>query len=150
MDVPPPILTRAYQEIGAGMAQFHNAQMISMWPFPFPYAQLSLFLSAPGPAELSSVGVVTKALPEKPFVSIARTCSALELRPPKFWELSPTARWLLGAVPISLLCGCPTVESSTAFKPKTSPQRCSCTERCSRCSSQGHGGSDLARLRCPL
>ncbi|CAE7943440.1 unnamed protein product [Symbiodinium necroappetens] len=45
LDVPPPILTRAYQEIGAGMAQFHNAQMISMWPFPFPYAQLSLFLS---------------------------------------------------------------------------------------------------------
>ncbi|CAE7252974.1 unnamed protein product [Symbiodinium natans] len=45
LDIPPPILTRAYQEIGAGMAEFHNAQMISMWPFPFPYAQLSLFLS---------------------------------------------------------------------------------------------------------
>ncbi|CAE7737829.1 unnamed protein product [Symbiodinium pilosum] len=45
LSIPPPILTRVYQEIGAGMAEFHEAQMISMWPFPFPYAQLSLFLS---------------------------------------------------------------------------------------------------------
>jgi len=45
LSVPPPILTRVYQEIGAGMAEFHEAQLISMWPFPFPYAQLSLFLS---------------------------------------------------------------------------------------------------------
>ena len=44
--IPPPILTRVYQEIGAGMAEFHDAQLISMWPFPFPYAQLSLFLTA--------------------------------------------------------------------------------------------------------
>ena len=27
------------------MAEFHDAQLISMWPFPFPYAQLSLFLT---------------------------------------------------------------------------------------------------------
>ena len=45
LSIPPPILTRVYQEIGAGMAEFHDAQLISMWPFPFPYAQLSLFLT---------------------------------------------------------------------------------------------------------
>ncbi|CAJ1402463.1 unnamed protein product [Effrenium voratum] len=44
LPVPAPILTRVYQEIGAGMAEFHDAQCISMWPFPFPYAQLSMFL----------------------------------------------------------------------------------------------------------
>ena len=27
------------------MAEFHDAQLISMWPFPFPYAQLSLLLT---------------------------------------------------------------------------------------------------------
>eukprot|EP00438_Fugacium_kawagutii_P036034 Skav221504 [mRNA] locus=scaffold2743:130782:135216:- [translate_table: standard] len=45
LSIPPPILTRVYQEIGAGMGEFHDAQLISMWPFPFPYAQLSLFLT---------------------------------------------------------------------------------------------------------
>ncbi|CAK9005692.1 unnamed protein product [Durusdinium trenchii] len=45
LSIPPPILTRVYQEIGAGMAEFHDAQLISMWPFPFPYAQLSLLLT---------------------------------------------------------------------------------------------------------
>lgn len=45
LSIPPPILTRVYQEIGAGMGEFHSAQLISMWPFPFPYAQLSLFLT---------------------------------------------------------------------------------------------------------
>jgi len=41
---PPPILGRVYQEVGAGMMHYHRAQEISMWPFPFPYAQLSVFL----------------------------------------------------------------------------------------------------------
>jgi len=39
MCIPPPILTRAFQEIAAGMVHFHDAMKISNVPFPFPYAQ---------------------------------------------------------------------------------------------------------------
>mmetsp|Transcript_58441 Transcript_58441/g.128393 ORF Transcript_58441/g.128393 Transcript_58441/m.128393 type:complete len:545 (+) Transcript_58441:154-1788(+) len=37
--VPPPILSRAFQELAAGMVQFNDALKISSIPFPFPYAQ---------------------------------------------------------------------------------------------------------------
>jgi len=45
--VPPPILSRAYQELANGMVAFHECVKISDTPFPFPYAQnceLLLFL----------------------------------------------------------------------------------------------------------
>lgn len=35
--VAPPIATRAFQELNAGMIQFHKALKISECPFPFPY-----------------------------------------------------------------------------------------------------------------
>lgn len=38
--VPPPILTRVYQELSQGMVHFHNALKITDTPFPFPYAQM--------------------------------------------------------------------------------------------------------------
>uniref|UniRef100_A0A7S4V4L9 Bestrophin homolog n=1 Tax=Alexandrium monilatum TaxID=311494 RepID=A0A7S4V4L9_9DINO len=37
--VPPPILSRAYQELANGMVAFHECVKISDTPFPFPYAQ---------------------------------------------------------------------------------------------------------------
>lgn len=39
LTIPPPILTRAFQELANGMIQFHEALKISTIPFPFPYAQ---------------------------------------------------------------------------------------------------------------
>eukprot|EP00406_Dinophysis_acuminata_P028704 CAMPEP_0179353062 /NCGR_PEP_ID=MMETSP0797-20121207/76128_1 /TAXON_ID=47934 /ORGANISM="Dinophysis acuminata, Strain DAEP01" /LENGTH=512 /DNA_ID=CAMNT_0021068095 /DNA_START=24 /DNA_END=1558 /DNA_ORIENTATION=- len=38
--VPPPILSRAFQELSKGMVNFASAQKISELPFPFPYAQM--------------------------------------------------------------------------------------------------------------
>jgi len=42
--IPPPILSRAFQELATGMVQFHDALKISSIPFPFPYAQTCDFL----------------------------------------------------------------------------------------------------------
>jgi len=39
LNIPPPILSRSFQEIANGMVQFHEALKISTIPFPFPYAQ---------------------------------------------------------------------------------------------------------------
>jgi len=39
LSIPPPILSRSFQEIANGMVQFHEALKISTIPFPFPYAQ---------------------------------------------------------------------------------------------------------------
>jgi len=42
--VPAPILTRVFQELGAGLVRCYNAQQIVIWPFPFPYTQMNLGL----------------------------------------------------------------------------------------------------------
>lgn len=39
LTIPPPILSRAFQEIANGMVAFHDAVKITYIPFPFPYAQ---------------------------------------------------------------------------------------------------------------
>lgn len=39
LTIPPPILSRSFQEIATGMVHFHEAMKISDVPFPFPYAQ---------------------------------------------------------------------------------------------------------------
>lgn len=39
LSIPPPILSRCFQEMANGMVQFHEAMKISFIPFPFPYAQ---------------------------------------------------------------------------------------------------------------
>mmetsp|Transcript_78559 Transcript_78559/g.243714 ORF Transcript_78559/g.243714 Transcript_78559/m.243714 type:complete len:603 (+) Transcript_78559:3-1811(+) len=44
LNVPAPILTRVFQELGAGLVNYHKAQQIVIWPFPFPYTQLNLLL----------------------------------------------------------------------------------------------------------
>mmetsp|Transcript_15050 Transcript_15050/g.34276 ORF Transcript_15050/g.34276 Transcript_15050/m.34276 type:complete len:355 (+) Transcript_15050:51-1115(+) len=38
LDVPPPILTRVYQESGAGMVKFHEGLNVVLVPYPFPFA----------------------------------------------------------------------------------------------------------------
>jgi len=39
LSIPPPILSRSFQELANGMVAFHDAMKISHIPFPFPYAQ---------------------------------------------------------------------------------------------------------------
>jgi len=39
IDIPPPILTRAFQELSRGIVNLNNVRKISEIPFPFPYAQ---------------------------------------------------------------------------------------------------------------
>jgi len=44
LTVPAPILTRVFQELGTGLVHYHEALQIVIWPFPFPYAQMSAVL----------------------------------------------------------------------------------------------------------
>jgi len=44
LNIAPPILARAFQELADGMVKFHDCMKISLVPFPFPYAQTTLFL----------------------------------------------------------------------------------------------------------
>lgn len=44
LDVPPPILTRALQDLGTGFAHALNAKKLSDTPFPFPYAQMLTYM----------------------------------------------------------------------------------------------------------
>mmetsp|Transcript_62997 Transcript_62997/g.142384 ORF Transcript_62997/g.142384 Transcript_62997/m.142384 type:complete len:363 (+) Transcript_62997:101-1189(+) len=39
LNIPPPILSRVFQQVGNGMVALHDAIKISTVPFPFPYAQ---------------------------------------------------------------------------------------------------------------
>eukprot|EP00927_Polykrikos_kofoidii_P023701 TRINITY_DN21743_c0_g1_i1.p1 TRINITY_DN21743_c0_g1~~TRINITY_DN21743_c0_g1_i1.p1 ORF type:complete len:671 (+),score=84.55 TRINITY_DN21743_c0_g1_i1:158-2014(+) len=44
LDVPPPILGRAFTELGTGMSKFQDAMKTAKVPFPYPYAQTSVTL----------------------------------------------------------------------------------------------------------
>eukprot|EP00929_Paragymnodinium_shiwhaense_P019086 TRINITY_DN13129_c0_g1_i1.p1 TRINITY_DN13129_c0_g1~~TRINITY_DN13129_c0_g1_i1.p1 ORF type:complete len:543 (-),score=80.97 TRINITY_DN13129_c0_g1_i1:158-1786(-) len=44
LNVPPPLLTRSYQELANGMNGLAQAARISQIPFPFPYVQISSLL----------------------------------------------------------------------------------------------------------
>eukprot|EP00929_Paragymnodinium_shiwhaense_P028061 TRINITY_DN16343_c0_g1_i2.p1 TRINITY_DN16343_c0_g1~~TRINITY_DN16343_c0_g1_i2.p1 ORF type:complete len:477 (-),score=76.97 TRINITY_DN16343_c0_g1_i2:327-1757(-) len=45
LTIPPPILSRVFQELGNGIREFQGARRIEQYPFPFPYAQaISVFL----------------------------------------------------------------------------------------------------------
>ncbi len=39
LNIPPPLLSRTFQEIAIGMGAFHQALKVSRIPFPFPYVQ---------------------------------------------------------------------------------------------------------------
>jgi len=53
LSIPPPILTRSFQELSGGMVNFHDAMKVADTPFPFPYLQTCdillfvLYISAP-------------------------------------------------------------------------------------------------------
>ena len=38
IDIPPPILSRAFQELARGQVNLTNCQKLKRVPFPFPYA----------------------------------------------------------------------------------------------------------------
>ena len=40
MNIPPPVVSRVYQELSNGAIGFHQSEKIARVPFPFPYAQL--------------------------------------------------------------------------------------------------------------
>mmetsp|Transcript_25151 Transcript_25151/g.55134 ORF Transcript_25151/g.55134 Transcript_25151/m.55134 type:complete len:432 (-) Transcript_25151:113-1408(-) len=44
LSIPPPILSRVFQQLGTGMVVFHDASKISEVPLPFPYAQACDYL----------------------------------------------------------------------------------------------------------
>lgn len=44
LDVPPPIVSRIFQELSNGMLGFNQAHKVAMVPFPFPFAQLVTLL----------------------------------------------------------------------------------------------------------
>merc|ERR1712048_1326913 len=45
LNVPAPILTRVFQELGAGLVHYREAMQVVIWPFPFPYAQMCVMLT---------------------------------------------------------------------------------------------------------
>merc|ERR1740121_3142709 len=44
LPIPPPILSRAFQEVSRGIVNLQNARKIADFPFPFPYAQCSMVM----------------------------------------------------------------------------------------------------------
>mmetsp|Transcript_27773 Transcript_27773/g.44142 ORF Transcript_27773/g.44142 Transcript_27773/m.44142 type:complete len:524 (+) Transcript_27773:151-1722(+) len=40
LDIPPPIVSRVFQELSNGMLGFNQAYKVALVPFPFPFAQL--------------------------------------------------------------------------------------------------------------
>jgi putative membrane protein len=44
LNVPPPILSRVFQQFEKGMVEFHQVQQVMSIPFPFPYAQMAVVL----------------------------------------------------------------------------------------------------------
>lgn len=44
LPIPPPVMSRAFQEISRGIVNLQNARKIADFPFPFPYAQTSLVM----------------------------------------------------------------------------------------------------------
>jgi predicted membrane chloride channel (bestrophin family) len=44
LNVPPPILSRAFQELAAGMSKFEDCLKLVLFPFPSPYTSTTLIL----------------------------------------------------------------------------------------------------------
>mmetsp|Transcript_29469 Transcript_29469/g.84350 ORF Transcript_29469/g.84350 Transcript_29469/m.84350 type:complete len:562 (-) Transcript_29469:44-1729(-) len=44
MNVPSPLLTRVFQNLGNGLISYYSAQQVVIWPFPFAYAQMNSIL----------------------------------------------------------------------------------------------------------
>jgi len=44
LPIPPPVMSRAFQEVSRGIVNLQNARKIAEFPFPFPYAQTSIVM----------------------------------------------------------------------------------------------------------
>merc|ERR1712179_123778 len=44
LPAPPPILSRAFQEVSRGIVNLQNARKIAEFPYPYPLAQISMLL----------------------------------------------------------------------------------------------------------
>lgn len=44
LNVPSPLLTRVFQNLGNGLINYNSAQQVVIWPFPFAYAQMNSIL----------------------------------------------------------------------------------------------------------
>mmetsp|Transcript_77118 Transcript_77118/g.174430 ORF Transcript_77118/g.174430 Transcript_77118/m.174430 type:complete len:520 (-) Transcript_77118:101-1660(-) len=44
LNIPPPILSRVFQQVSDGMVAFHDAKKVAYIPFPFPYIQTCNYL----------------------------------------------------------------------------------------------------------
>merc|ERR1719401_422215 len=44
LPAPPPILSRAFQEVSRGIVNLQNARKIADFPYPYPLAQVSMVL----------------------------------------------------------------------------------------------------------
>jgi len=44
LNIPPPILSRVFQEMEKAMVEFHQVMQVMTIPFPFPYAQMAVVL----------------------------------------------------------------------------------------------------------
>merc|ERR1740121_715296 len=44
LPIPPPVMSRAFQEISRGIVNLQNARKIADFPFPYPYAQTSIVM----------------------------------------------------------------------------------------------------------
>jgi len=44
LHVPPPVLSRVFQELSRGIVNLQNARKIAEFPFPFPFAQTSVVM----------------------------------------------------------------------------------------------------------
>eukprot|EP00747_Dinoflagellata_sp_TGD_P024467 gnl/TRDRNA2_/TRDRNA2_130570_c0_seq3.p1 gnl/TRDRNA2_/TRDRNA2_130570_c0~~gnl/TRDRNA2_/TRDRNA2_130570_c0_seq3.p1 ORF type:complete len:604 (+),score=75.48 gnl/TRDRNA2_/TRDRNA2_130570_c0_seq3:70-1881(+) len=44
LPIPPPVISRVFQELSRGIVNLQNARKIADFPFPFPYAQTSVVM----------------------------------------------------------------------------------------------------------
>jgi len=44
LDIPAPILTRVFHELGVGLVCYHKALQVVVWPFPLPFVQLNVVM----------------------------------------------------------------------------------------------------------
>mmetsp|Transcript_87576 Transcript_87576/g.165056 ORF Transcript_87576/g.165056 Transcript_87576/m.165056 type:complete len:479 (+) Transcript_87576:101-1537(+) len=90
LDIPPPIVSRIFQELSNGMLGFNQAHKVAMVPFPFPFAQMvslllcMTYLAIPLYADLFTQNVVFTPIVSfvLPVVFAALNKIAIELEEP--------------------------------------------------------------------
>jgi len=80
IEVPPPILSRAFQELSRGMVNLNNVRKIKDVPFPFPYAQMITGM-------LLIHWFVTPVIASQVIVSVGWSALAVFCAVASFWSL---------------------------------------------------------------